>query len=86
MQQKIDMISTNYIILSVDELDDVIFSEIKETDRDTLRLSVDGNFTFISWDGNTPEFVNALITKSSIYSEVEILELMEGADWKKEIY
>jgi hypothetical protein len=80
------MISTNYIILSVDELDDVIFSEINETDRDGLRLSVDGNFTFISWEGETPTFINSLITKSSIYSEVEILELMEGTDWKKEIY
>ena len=80
------MISTNYIILSVDELNDVTFSEINETDRDTLRLSVDGNFTFISWEGNTPEFVNTLITKSSIYSEAEMLELLEGVNWKKEIY
>ena len=80
------MISTNYIILSVDELNDVTFSEINENDRDTLRLSVDGNFTFISWEGNTPEFVNTLITKSSIYSEAEMLELLEGVNWKKEIY
>lgn len=86
MQQKIDMISTNYIILSIDELDDVIFSEINETDRDTLRLSVDGNFTFISWEDETPTFINSLITKSSIYSEAEMLELLEGTNWKKEIY
>lgn len=86
MQQKIDMISTNYIILSIDELDDVTFSEINETDRDTLRLSVDGNFTFISWEDETPTFVNGLITKSSIYSEAEMLELLEGTNWKKEIY
>jgi hypothetical protein len=80
------MISTNYIILSIDELDDVTFSEINETDRDTLRLSVDGNFTFISWEDETPTFVNGLITKSSIYSEAEMLELLEGTNWKKEIY
>ena len=80
------MISTNYIILSVDELDDVTFSEINETDRDTLRLSVDGNFTFISWEGETPTFINNLLTKSAIYYEAEMLELLEGADWKKEIY
>jgi hypothetical protein len=80
------MISTNYIILSVDELDDVTFSEINETNRDTLRLSVDGNLTFISWEGETPTFINSLLTKSSIYSEAEMLELLEGTDWKKEIY
>jgi hypothetical protein len=80
------MISTNYIILSVDELDDVVFSEINETDRDGLRLSVDGNLTFISWDGNTPQFVTSLLTKSDVYSEAEMLELLEGTDWKKQIY
>jgi hypothetical protein len=80
------MISTNYIILSVDELDYVTFSEINETDRDTVRLSIDANFTFISWEGETPTFVNSLITKSSIYSEAEMLELLEGVNWKKEIY
>jgi hypothetical protein len=77
------MISTNYIILSVDELDEVLFSEINETAIDTLRISNDGNLTFISWDGETPTFINKLITKSSIYSEAEMLELLEGADWKK---
>ena len=80
------MDSTNYIILSIDELDDVIFSEINETDKDTLRLSVDGNFTFISWEGNTPEFVNNLLTKSAIYSEADIHQILDGIDWKKEIY
>lgn len=80
------MISTNYIILSVDELDDVTFSEINETDRDTLRLSIDGNLTFISWEDNKPEFIDTLLTKSTIYSEAEMLELLEGTDWKKEIY
>jgi hypothetical protein len=80
------MISTNYIILSVDELDDVTFSEINETNRDTLRLSVDGNLTFISWEGETPTSINSLLTKSSIYSEAEMLELLEGDNWKKEIY
>lgn len=80
------MISTNYIILSVDELDDVTFSEINETDIDTLRLSVDGSLTFISWEDETPTFINSLITKSSIYSEAEMIELLEGDNWKKEIY
>lgn len=80
------MISTNYIILSVDELDNVIFSEINETDRDTVRLSVDGNLTFISWEDNKPKFIDTLLTKSTIYSEAEMLELLEGADWKKQIY
>ena len=80
------MISTNYILLSVDELDDVIFSEINETDRDSLRFSVDGNLTFISCDDTKPGFIDTLLTKSIIYSEAEMLELLEGADWKKQIY
>lgn len=80
------MDSSKYIILSVDELDDVIFSEINESAKDSLRFSVDGNLTFISWDGDTPSFINSLLTKSTIYSEAEMLELLEGAEWKKQIY
>ena len=29
---------------------------------------------------------NNLLTKSAIYSEAEMLELLEGDNWKKEIY
>jgi hypothetical protein len=80
------MISTNYIIIDTIELDGVDFEKTNETSADTLRYSIDGNKTFVSWDGEQPSFIDLLLTKSEVYSEDDILEIMETSDWKKEIY
>lgn len=77
------MISTNYIIIDVSEIPYVDFNSINETSEDTLRFSNDGNKTFISWDEESPAFIDSLGTKSQTYSEGEILEIMETSDWKK---
>jgi hypothetical protein len=82
-QQKIDMISTKYIIIDTIELDGVDFEIINETSVDTLRYSIDSNKTFVSWDGESPAFIDSLLTKSEIYSEDDILEIMEQPEWKK---
>jgi hypothetical protein len=67
-------------------LDGVDFQKTNETSADTLRYSIDGSKTFVSWDGETPSFIDSLLTKSEIYYEDDILEIMETSDWKKEIY
>lgn len=80
------MISTKYIIIDTIELDGVDFEKTNEISADTLRYSIDGSKTFVSWDGELPSFIDSLLTKSEIYSEAEMLELLEGTDWKKQIY
>ena len=80
------MISTKYIIIDTIELDGVDFEKTNETSADTLRYSIDGSKTFVSWDGELPSFIDSLLTKSDVYSEAEMLELLEGTDWKKQIY
>lgn len=80
------MISTKYIIIDTIELDGVDFEKTNEISADTLRYSIDGSKTFVSWDGELPSFIDSLLTKSEIYSEDEMLELLEGTDWKKQIY
>lgn len=77
------MDSTKYIIIDVSELPYVDFNTINETSEETLRFSNDDNKTFISWDEQSPAFIDLLGTKSQIYSEAEILEIMETSDWKK---
>lgn len=77
------MHSTNYIIIDVSELPYVDFNTINETSEETLRFSNDDNKTFISWNEQSPTFIDLLGTKSQIYSEAEILEIMETSDWKK---
>lgn len=80
------MISTNYIIIDVSEIPYIDFNSINETSEETLRYSNDGNKTFISWDEECPAFIDSLGTKSQIYSEDEILKIMESLEWKKQIY
>ena len=80
------MSTSNFIIFNIEELGNIIFSKVNETSKDTLRLSIDGTKSFVSWKGETPEFISSLTTKSSIYSEEEILEILVGIVWKKEIY
>lgn len=80
------MIFTKYIIIDTIELDGVDFEKTNEISADTLRYSIDGSKTFVSWDGELPSFIDSLLTKSEIYSEDEMLELLEGTDWKKQIY
>lgn len=80
------MDSTKYIIIDTIELDGVDFQKTNETSSDTLRYSIDGSKTFVSWNGELPAFIDSLMTKSEIYSEDDILEIMETSDWKKEIY
>jgi hypothetical protein len=80
------MISTKYIIIDTIELDGVDFEKTNETSADTLRYSIDGSKTFVSWDGELPSFIDSLLTKSEIYYEDDILEIMETSEWKKEIY
>lgn len=71
----------NYLILDYSEIDLVNFEEIAITSKETLRLSNDGLKTFIKWSGDEPSFISALTTKSIIYNNEEILEILSQPEW-----
>jgi hypothetical protein len=75
----------NYIILDYSEIDKVNFDEILITSIDTLRLNNDGTKTFIKWIGNEPSFVSELGSKSIIYNNEEILEILNQPEWSTPI-
>jgi hypothetical protein len=82
-----------YVIFNVSELGSINFDEVMETSADTVRLSLDGTQTFVKFNysaytdesgslvENIPASVDALTTKSQLYSHSEILTLLSGADW-----
>lgn len=72
---------TNYIIFDVSEIDIIDFSQVKETSAETLRKSVDGQFTFVKWEGETPSFVSNLISRTKVYNQQEILDILETPEW-----
>jgi hypothetical protein len=71
----------NYLILDFNEIDKVNFDEILITSIDTLRLSNDKTKTFIKWIGDEPSFISNLQSKSIIYNNDEILEILNQEEW-----
>jgi hypothetical protein len=71
-----------YLIFNISEIDKVNFDEVRETSKDTIRMSIDGTKTFIKWDENeTPSFISLLTTAEGIYSQEEILEILSTDLW-----
>jgi len=71
----------NYIILDYSEIDKVKFDETLITSKQTLRLNNDETKTFIKWIGEEPIFVSELVSKSVIYNNEEILEILSEPEW-----
>ena len=70
-----------YIVFNVSEKDSIDYDEVIENDSDTLRLSLDGEKTFIKYDGDMPDSVNSLTTKEAVRSHSEIRELLGTDNW-----
>ena len=70
-----------YVILDASEVGTVDFSQVNETSADTLRWSLDGEQTFVKFDGDTPSFLSG---KTS-YTHSEIRMILAGEDWREEL-
>ena len=73
----------NFMIFNVSELPNINFEEVLETSAKTIRKSIDGQKTFVEWKGTMPNCVSSLTTKEGAYSYSEMLEIMNGVDWKQ---
>ena len=66
-----------YVIIDADEVSTVDFSQVNETSAQTLRFSLDGEQTFVKFDGSTPDF---LVGKTQ-YTHSEILTILSTSEW-----
>jgi hypothetical protein len=74
-----------FMIFNVSELPNVDFSQVLETSIDTVRKSVDGEKTFVKWDGNIiPSSVNTLATKEGPYTYEEIINILNSPEWSSD--
>jgi hypothetical protein len=71
----------NYLIINTSEISKVDFNQILETSEDTLRLSVNGEKTFIKWIGSIPDFVSTFSFSEGPYSNEEILTILSSSEW-----
>lgn len=71
-----------YMIFNISEIDNVDFTQVLETSKDTIRKSVDGTKTFVKWEGNiVPTTVSNLTTKVGPYTHSEILTILATDEW-----
>ena len=70
-----------YVVFNVSEKDSIEYDEVLENSADTLRLSLNGEKTFIKYDGDMPDSVNSLTTKEAVRRHSEIKELLGTDNW-----
>ena len=62
-----------YVIIPTSKVEDVDFDQIKEKDAKSLRLSEDGEYTFVKFEGDTtPDFLDGFTQ----YTHAEILVIL----------
>jgi len=83
-QQNQDM-DTNYIIFNVSELDLIDFNQVIENLPETLRYSIDGTKTFVKWIGNEPAFISELVSKSIIYNNEDMMDILHTDEWEHKL-
>jgi len=69
------------MIFNVSELEQIDFTQVKETSIDTVRKSVDGTKTFVKWEDEMPQCVSELTTKEGPYTYEEILQILATTEW-----
>ena len=71
--------SVKYVIIGTDEVENVDFSQVMQDSVQTLRISEDGNFTFVKFKGETPSFLEG----KTQYTHAEITTILndESGVW-----
>tara|TARA_R110002020_G_scaffold20260_2_gene69280 strand:+ start:2065 stop:2292 length:228 start_codon:yes stop_codon:yes gene_type:complete len=69
--------SRKYVIIDADEVSSVDFSQVFETSAQTLRFSLDGEQTFVKFEGSTPDFLDG----KAQYTHSEILAILATEEW-----
>tara|TARA_R110002020_G_scaffold43820_1_gene126895 strand:+ start:944 stop:1168 length:225 start_codon:yes stop_codon:yes gene_type:complete len=69
--------SLKYVIIDADEVSSVDFSQVFETSAQTLRFSLDGEQTFVKFEGATPGFLDG----KTQYTHSEMLAIVQTSEW-----
>ena len=74
-----------YAILSIGDLLNIDFSQIEESNENTVRISLDG-LEFVIKYTNTPTFIaDGSVLPLQILTHEETLALMQTPEWSEEI-
>jgi len=71
-----------FMIFNVSELGTIDFTQVLETDANTVRKSVDETKTFVKWNGSAiPQCVQDLTTKEGPYTYSEMITILSTPAW-----
>ncbi len=74
-----------YAILSIGDLLNIDFSQIEESNENTVRISLDG-LEFVIKYTNTPTFIaDGSVLPLQVLTHKETLALMQTPEWSEEI-
>ena len=65
--------STKYVIIGTDEVENIDFNQVMQTSVRTLRVSENGEYTFVKFQGDTPSFLNG----KTQYTNDEIITILD---------
>ena len=68
--------NTKYVIIPLSKVEDIDFDQVMETSARTLRLSEDGEYTFVKFEGDTPSFLSGYTQ----YTYSEILSILNDTN------
>lgn len=71
--------SKQFAIINADKVDNIDFSQVLETSKETLRWNNDRTKTFVKFYGDTPESVRQ--NCKGIYTEEGFLKLLKTDEW-----
>jgi len=78
-------ISLVYAIINVSDINLIDFSQIGETNADTLRKNIAQTQFVIKWNTEPSFITDGSVVPVGTYSHTEILEIMATAEWIQEI-
>jgi len=65
--------SRKYVIITIEDVEDVDFDQVLQSNSKTLRFSEDGEYTFVKFEGDTPSFLEG----KTQYTHSEFLEILK---------
>ena len=76
-----DFSNRRWVFLNTSETGSLDFSQVLETNSESLRLNNSGSRTFVKYDGSMPSSVSGLSSKSAEYSHSPVLNVLTGSEW-----
>ena len=65
-----------YVVITIEEVEDVDFDQVLEDGPETLMISKNGNYTFVKFEGDTPAFLKG----KTQYTRKEFRSKMQDPD------